>query len=184
MAGSRRLAFAACWYWIRKLQARFVMPAITLPPSRPVRAADRCSGHRGRRSRSPSTISTPLSRVPGSATCRQQTSGTSTSTTWQPITGSSVWAEQLPRELREPRRAGRRRDRPHRRPGDRRRASVRTGHPVRPRQRLCPKRGARQRTGRALLRGARVREDRAVSISKRPARLPAVGRRRQGAAAR
>ena len=37
-------------------------------------------------------------------------------------------------------------------------APLRTGHPLGPRQRLCPQRGARQRTGRALLRGAWLRE--------------------------
>ena len=52
------------------------------------------------------------------------------------------------------------------------------------RKRLCPQRGARQRARRALLRSARLRANRAPISAKRPVLLPALGRRRQGAATR
>ncbi len=51
-------------------------------------------------------------------------------------------------------------------------------------RRLRPERGARQRARRALLRGARLRDDRPRLSAQRPPLLPALGRRRQGAAAR
>ena len=79
---------------------------------------------------------------------------------------------ELPGEFREPRRPGRRRDRTPGGPRTRRRAPLRTGHPLGPRQRVCSQRGTRQRTGRALLRGAWIREDRAYLPAGRP--LPAI----------
>ena len=63
-------------------------------------------------------------------------------------------------------------------------APLRTGHPLGPRQRLYSQRGARQRTGRALLRGAWFREDCPRVSAERSLRLSALGRRGQGAATR
>ncbi len=72
-------------------------------------------------------------------------------------------------------RAGRRGDRPHRRPRARGRAPLRAGHPLGRGQRLRPQRGARLRTGRALLRGARLREDRDMPICGMPATAICAG---------
>ena len=54
-------------------------------------------------------------------------------------------------------------------------APLRTGHPLGPRKRLCPQRGARQRARRALLRGARLREDRACCICETPGTATCAG---------
>ena len=94
------------------------------------------------------------------------------------------WARELPGELRGPRGAGRRRDRAPRRPGARRQAAVRRGHPLGARERFRPERGHRQRARRALLRGARLRDDRRRLSAQCARLLPALGRRRQGPAAR
>jgi predicted ATPase len=61
---------------------------------------------------------------------------------------------------------------------------VRASHPLRASKRLCPQRGALLRTGCPLLRGARFRGDRASLPRKRTAGLFAVGSRREGAATR
>ena len=65
-----------------------------------------------------------------------------------------------------------------------RRASVRTGDQIGPRERLRQHRSACERAGRALLRCARVRDECARAPERGPALLPAVGSRRQGAATR
>ena len=75
----------------------------------------------------------------------------------------------LPGEFRKPRRAGGGGDCPNRGPDARCRAPVRTGHPLGPRERLCPKRGARPRGRGAVLRRARLRDIRRTPISRRPA---------------
>ena len=91
---------------------------------------------------------------------------------------------ELPGEFREPRRVGRRGDGPHRRPRRRGDASLRTGHPLGPRQRLCSQRGGRLRTRLAFLCGARFRRFCACVSAEGARRLPALGSRRQGAATR
>ena len=105
---------------------------------------------------------------------------------WPPTTASSrSGLSNCPENFAEPRRAGRRRDRPDRRPRARRRAALRAGHPLGPRQRLCPQRGDRLRAGRALLRrrAASRRVRRGVS-AECPRLLSPLGRRWQGTAAR
>ena len=183
-AGNPDLALAECWYWIRKLQARFFAGDYAA-------AIEASSRAQPLLWTSPSYFETAeyhfygaLSRA---ASCDSAAAGE------QPAaSGGSGRASQaarglggeLPGEFREPRRAGRRRDRPPRRPRARCRAPLRTGHPLGPRQRLCPQRGARQRTGRALLRGAWLREDRPCVSAERPLLLSALGSRWQGAATR
>src|ERR1700722_4694160 len=91
---------------------------------------------------------------------------------------------ELPRELRQPSCACRRRDRANRRPRPRRDELLRGGHPLGPLKWLCPQRGARQRTRRPLLRGTWFSEDRARVFARRPILLPPLGCRRQGPATR
>ena len=69
------------------------------------------------------------------------------------------------------------RDRPHRKARRRRHASVRAGHPLGARARLRAERGPRQRIGRAILRGARLREDRAGYLVATPGTAISLGRR-------
>ena len=82
---------------------------------------------------------------------------------------------ELPGEFREPRRAGRRRDRAPRGPRARCGAPLRTGHPLGARQRLRSQRGARQRARFRFLCGARLREVRPMSICRTPATAICAG---------
>ena len=63
-------------------------------------------------------------------------------------------------------------------------APLRAGDPVGPRARLRPERGARPRGRRAVLPGARLRDDRRGVPAQRAELLRALGRGRQGEAAR
>ena len=158
------LALAECWYWIRKLQARFFAGDYAVGPRGPSRAQRLLWT-------SPSHFETAEYHFYGAlsqAACCDSAAADERQQHLEALAAHHRAARdlggELPGEFREPRRAGRRRDRPHRRPRARCRASLRTGHPLGARKRLCPQRGARQRTRRALLRGARLREDRHASI--------------------
>ena len=125
-------AIAECWYWIRKLQARFLAGDYA-PRLAAAAKAQRLlwtdAGHfrsggisflRRAGSRPRSATSASADEQPahhrGSARAPPAARGV---------------GRELPGEFREPRRAGRRRDRAHRRPRARRRAPLRTGHPAR-----------------------------------------------------
>ena len=99
------------------------------------------------------------------------------------ITDSWQSGRSVAPRISRSRRAGQRGDCSHRGPRVER-APLRTGHPLGPRQRLHSQRGDRIRTRRALLRGARLRRDRARLSAERPLLLSALGRRRQGTATR
>ncbi len=85
--------------------------------------------------------------------------------------------EELPLNLRKPRCIDRRRDCAPRRTRAGCDASLRRGHPVGARARLHPERGLGPRTRRAVLRGARLRDDRPRLSAERKVLLPALGRR-------
>src|SRR5260370_24842484 len=85
---------------------------------------------------------------------------------------------ELPREFRKPRSTGGCGDRTIRRPLARRRAPLRTGHPLGARKRLYPQRGARQRTRRSVLPDTRFQEDRECLFARRPLQLSSLGSHR------
>ena len=136
LAGDASLAAPECWYWIRKLQARFF-------------AADYASAldasFKAQRLlwTSPSHFETAeyhfysalcqaavlRFRVPRPAPTACRGSG-------RPPQAARNMGGELPGEFRNPRHAGQRRDCSHRRPRCRRDAPLRTGHPLGPRQRL------------------------------------------------
>ena len=179
------LALPECWYWIRKLQARFFAgdyASAVDASSRAQRLLWTSPSHfrNGGISLLRRALLTPhpaIPHLPDEQPAAFRGSGRS------PQTARDMGGE-LPGEFREPRRAGRRGDRAHRRPRARCRAPLRTGHPLGARKRLRPQRGARQRTRRALLRGAWLREDRGCVSAGRPVRLSPLGSRWQGAATR
>ena len=130
------LALAECWYWIRKLQARFFAgdyASAIEASSRAQRLLWTSPSHfetaeyhfYGALSRAASCDSAPAGER------QQHLRGSGRASQATPALGG-----ELPGQFREPRRAGRRRDRPHRRPRARCDAPLRTGHPLGPRQRL------------------------------------------------
>ena len=132
------LAFAECWYWIRKLQARFFAgdyASAIEASSRAQRLLWTSPSYfemaeyvfYGALSHAASCDAAPADQRQqhlDAARCASQAA---------PALGG-----ELPGEFREPRRAGRRRDRAPRGPGARCRAPLRTGHPLGPRKRLYP----------------------------------------------
>ena len=143
LSANPALALPECWYWVRKLQARFFAGDY---------AAALDAASRARRLRWSATAAVRdggirvLRRAGAGRTrrrdpCRGADEASRGPDRPPPPAPGVGW--QLPGELRRPRRAGRRRDRPPRRPRARRRAAVRAGHPRGPRQRLRAQRGDR-----------------------------------------
>ena len=171
-----RLSIAACLYWIRKLQARCL------------RRRPRRSPRGGDESRTPSLDVASDLRAGGipSLCCagagRVLRGGSRCGASpppqglGRPPPPAPGVGRELPGKLREPRRPARRGDRPPQRAVARGRASLRAGHPLCPRQRLDPQRGARLRTSSALLRGVWLRHQFPCPHAKRAALLPALGR--------
>ena len=97
LASNPSLAFAECWYWIRKLQARFF-------------AGDYACGHRGRVEGATAAVDVAIAFRNGGISllwCAcpggvlrfrvRRASASSISRLWPPITGSSqIWAENCP----------------------------------------------------------------------------------------
>ena len=90
----------------------------------------------------------------------------------------------LPGKFRGSRDAGPCGNRADRRPDPGRREALRRGDPSGTRERLCAQRGGRQRAGRALLRGARLREGCDGLPEGCPLLLPALGCGRKGSTTR
>ena len=136
-ASDPALALPECWYWIRKLQARFFAgdypaaieaslhaePLLWVSPS----FFEVAEYH----------FYSALSR----AACVDSATDDERQRHVEALIGSPEAARDLgaalPGEFRKPRRAGRRGDRPDRRPGTRGRAAVRTGHPLGAHARFC-----------------------------------------------
>ena len=169
------LALPECWYWIRKLQARFFAGDYAS-------AIEASSKAQRLLWTSPSFFEMAeyhfygaLSRAASCDSAAADERHAASRGAGRPPQTARGLGGELPGEFREPRRAGRRGDRTHRRPRARCRAPLRTGHPLGARKRLCPQRGARQRTRRALLRGAWLREDSPMRICGTPATAICVG---------
>ena len=163
-ASNPDLALAECWYWIRKLQARFFAGDYASALEASLRAQQLLLDIAVTiRNGGVSLLWCALPR--GSLGFRGiRTRDSSISRRWPLTTDSSKSGPRLPGEFRKPRGAGRGGDRPDRRPRTRCQEALRTGHPFGTRKRLCPQRGARQRDRRAFLRSARFREDRAAYL--------------------
>ena len=160
-AENPNLALAECWYWIRKLQARFFAGDYAAA-SRRHRRRNGCCGRRRDCSRRRSIISTP--RCPRGVCDRaRRRAGTSRiSKLWQPPPAARDLGGELSGEFRKPRRAGRRRDRPHRGPGARCRCASMNRPFARPAQtassttRRSPTNWPRASTRRAGSRDSRI----------------------------
>ncbi len=145
----------------------------------------RCSGCRPPSSSGRSTISTLRWRWPRSASAASAAErNQAPPSLGRPPPPAPGVGRALPGELREPRRAGRRGDRAHRRPRSRRDAPLRAGHPLGARERLRPQRGDRHERAAAFYRHAGFDQIASPLPAERPSLLSALGRRRQGAATR
>ena len=130
LSGNPVLPIAACWYWIRKLQARYIAGDYAAAMDAAAQAQPllwTASAHfeeaeyhfYGALTRAASCNAAPqaerLQHIDAVAAHYRQHRGV---------------GEELPREFRESRGAGRRRAGAYRGPRARRRAPLRTGHPV------------------------------------------------------
>ena len=132
------LAIAACWYWIRKLQARFFAGAYASAMAAALNA-ERLLWT------SPSFLELAEYHLYAALTRAALCDSGILAGTYQapggigrppsPIAGVG---RELPRELCEPCDTGRGGDRAPRRPRVRRRAALRAGGPLGPRKRICP----------------------------------------------
>ena len=170
------LALAECWYWIRKLQARFFAGDYASAIEASSRAqrllwTSASMLRNGGISLLRRAVPRGLLRFRGSRSSGQQHLEALAAHHRQ----LEIWAANCPENFENraalvgaeiARIEGR---------DARCDAPLRTGHPLGPRQRLCPQRGARQRTGRALLRGAWLREDRPCLSAGTPATAICVG---------
>ena len=139
LASNPGLALPECWYWIRKLQARFFAGDYAVRPSRHRRGRNGCCGHHHHYLRWRSISFTARCPGPRPAILQRSTSAGSMSRLWPPtIDELEVWAGNCPENFEDSRGAGGRGDRAHRRPAARCRASLRTGHPLGTRKRLRP----------------------------------------------
>ena len=94
------LARAECWYWIRKLQARFFAGDYASAIDAASRGADGCCGHRASTSKRRNITST--ARCRHAAVCGPllpMTSAGSTWRLWPPITGSSKSGRRIARRI-------------------------------------------------------------------------------------
>ena len=158
---------------------------IILPQSRRRRTPNACSGRRTRSSKRRSITFTALWR--GLRAFDSATEGSRQAHFEALADHHRQLADlggALPGEFRKPRRAGRRGNRPDRRPRPRRRAPVRTGHPLGPRHGFVHNEALACEIA-ARFYAARGFETFADVVSAQgPRRLSALGRRRQGAATR
>ena len=178
------LALAECWYWIRKLQARFFAGDYA-------GALEASSRAQRLLWTSPSMFETAEYHFYGAlsqaASCDSAAAGQRRQHVEALVAHHrqlEIWAANCPENFENraalvgaeiARIEGRELD------AD---APLRTGHPLGTRKRLCPQRGARQRTGGPLLRGRGLEKNRLCPPPRRTRLLCAVGRRRQGEAAR
>ena len=132
------LAFVECWYWVRKLQARFFAgdyASAMVASSRAQRVMWICV----------SQFETPeylfYGALSQAACCHSAASGERQQHLRRYRSASQATPAlggELPGEFRESRRTGRGGDCPLRGPRARCRAPIRTGHPLGARKRLCP----------------------------------------------
>ena len=175
LASNPALALAECWYWIRKLQARFFAGDYA-------RRLDASSRAQRLLWTSPSLFETAEYHFYGALSARHPAIRISPTSRQQHLEALAahhqqleVWAENCPENFENraalvgaeiARIEGRALDAE---------APLRTGHPLGTRKRLCPQRGARQRTRRALLRGARLRARSRIYICGTPATATFAG---------
>ena len=170
------LARAECWYLDPKAAGALLCRRLSGRPSMPHRRRNGCCGYRRHNCETAEYhFYGALSRAASCHSVAADQSAPASGGPGRPPSTAPALGGELPGEFREPRRAGRRRDRPPRGPRARCRASLRTGHPLGPRERLCPQRGARQRARRALLRGAWLRDEIARLICGMPATATCAG---------
>ena len=138
LASEPVLALPECWYWTRKLQARFFAGDYASAVDASLRAQRLLRV-------AASLFETAEYHFYGAlshAACCDSAFPDQRPATFRgfgrsPQTARNMGGE-LPGEFRKPRRAGRRRDRTHSRPRARCRASLRAGDPLGARERLCP----------------------------------------------
>ena len=184
--GNPHLAIAACWYWIRKLQARFF-------------AGDYASAIAARGERANALLWTSpsffeqaeyhLLRRAGAGRALRYGAAAERRQHLEALAAHhrqlQKWAENCPENFAEPRGAGRRRDRPPRRPRARCRAALRSRPSARPaRTASSTTRRSPTNSPRASTRRAALRQIAHAVSAGRPRLLSALGRRWQGAATR
>ena len=109
------LAFVECWYWIRKLQARFLAGDFAAA-MRPRRGRNGCFGHHRRCSKRQSITFMARCRAPLLAMAKQPARGRAPGGSRCSPRATPHLGGELPGEFREPRRPGGRGDRTPREP--------------------------------------------------------------------
>ena len=156
-------AFLECYYWIRKLQARFFAGDYgrrSTPRTKWRDGTRRCRRCRYSWWRRRDITSMPRSLVLHGASPWAPTPYTSIAKHSEHERAASGLGGKLSAELRGSCSAGRRRDCPCRRTAPSMPWTSTSAPSYRARKRLCPQRGDRQRACGSLLRGTRFRDDR------------------------
>ncbi len=170
-----RLAFAACWYWIRKLQARFHAN----DDAGAIAAADRAQSLLWKSSPFFEAAEYHFYGALARAAVCGQAPAEEQPRLREALAGHHRQLQnlggELPREFRQSRDAGGRRDCAARRARVGGRAPLRRGHPLGRRARVRAERGRRQRARRALLCGSRFGDDRRRLSAQRHTLLSPLG---------